>query len=185
VGQSVYTVIATAPATITAGQSASSTVTVNTSTGYTGAVTLSCSLTGSPANALTLPTCEVLAPQLNLQSGITNANGQIVLATTARTSAMARPGKFGFGATGGASLALLVLFGISKRRRALWSMLGVVGIVLLLAGISACGGGSSGSSGGGGTTTGTTAGSYTFTITATGDPAVSPAPTATVTLVVQ
>lgn len=158
---------------------------MNTSTDYAGTVTLSCSLTGSPANAFTLPACAVVRPNLNLGSGTTNATGQVQFTTTARTSAMARPGKFGWETTGGASLALLVLFGISKRRRALRSMLGVVAIVLLLSGISACGGGSSSGSGGGGTTTGTTAGNYTFTITGTGDPAVSPAPAATVTLVVQ
>jgi hypothetical protein len=51
--------------------------------------------------------------------------------------------------------------------------------------LSACGGSNSGGGGGGGGgSTGTTAGTYTFTVTATGMPAISSAPSTIITLTV-
>jgi hypothetical protein len=61
-------------------------------------------------------------------------------------------------------------------------MLGMVLALAALGSLAACGGG-----GGGGqmiTNPGTAAGTYVFTVTGTGNPAVTPAPTTTFTVVV-
>jgi ribose/xylose/arabinose/galactoside ABC-type transport system permease subunit len=55
-------------------------------------------------------------------------------------------------------------------------MLGVLTLMVVLGGLSACGGKS--------TSSGTTAGSYTFTVTGTGSPAETPVPTTTFTLTI-
>jgi len=81
----------------------------------------------------------------------------------------------------GAVLALLVFFGIPARRRGWRAMLGGFVLLATLGSLAACGGGG-GSSGGNNNGTGnpgTTAGSYTFTVTGTGNPAVTPAVTTT------
>jgi hypothetical protein len=78
------------------------------------------------------------------------------------------------GAGGGAILSLLVFLGIPARRRSWRAMLGMVMLLVALGSMAACGGGNSG----GGTTTntdpGTSTGTYTFTVTAVGNPSVSP-----------
>src|ERR1019366_8430172 len=75
-------------------------------------------------------------------------------------------------AAGSAALACILLFGIPARRRSWRTMLGMlVFLVSLTGGVLACGGGG-GSTGGGGTSNpGTTAGTYTVTITGTSDTA--------------
>jgi hypothetical protein len=78
---------------------------------------------------------------------------------------------------GGAALALLVFLGIPARRRNWSAMLGLVLLLVALGTVSGCGGSTSSSG-----QTGTTAGSYTFTITATGTPVQNPAPTTSFTL---
>jgi hypothetical protein len=87
------------------------------------------------------------------------------------------------GAGGGAVLAFLVFLGIPARRRSWRSMLGAMLLMAVLGSLAACGGG-----GGPSTTTtidpGTSAGSYVFTVTGVGTPAVSPAVTETFTVVV-
>ena len=106
--------------------------------------------------------------------------------TTAAVATLVKP-KVGGSANfeGGAVLALLVLFGIPARRRSWRAMLGVLALMVALGSLAACGGGggSSGGGGGGGTP-GTTSGAYTFTVTGTGNPAVTPAPTQTFTVTV-
>jgi ribose/xylose/arabinose/galactoside ABC-type transport system permease subunit len=54
--------------------------------------------------------------------------------------------------------------------------MGVLALIVVLGGLSACGGKS--------TPSGTTAGSYTFTVTGSGSPAEAPAPTTTFTLTI-
>jgi hypothetical protein len=76
-------------------------------------------------------------------------------------------------ATGGATLACLLLFGIPARRRTWRTMLGMLLLLVSVAcGAVACGGGGDASRGGGGGSggtghAGTTAGNYTVTVTAT------------------
>jgi len=91
----------------------------------------------------------------------------------------------GLAGAGSAVLAILVLFGIPARRRAWRAMLGVLALMAALGSLAACGGGGSGSGGSGGSgNAGTTAGTYTFTVTGVGSPALTPAPTATFTVIV-
>jgi hypothetical protein len=101
------------------------------------------------------------------------------IGTTAASAQLIHPrainGKGWLGAGGGAVLAFLVFFGVPARRRSWRALLGVLVILVAVGSISACGGGSINSGGGG--STGTPQGSYTFSVTATGNPAVTPAPT--------
>jgi hypothetical protein len=87
------------------------------------------------------------------------------------------------GAGGGAVLALLCFVGIPARRRSWRQMLGLLVLMAALGGMSACGGGSSGG-GGGQSDPGTTAGTYTFLIQATGNPSVTPSVSTTFTVTV-
>jgi hypothetical protein len=88
------------------------------------------------------------------------------------------------GGGSGAVLALLVFLGIPARRRSWRNLIGLLALFAALGSMSACGGGSNNT-----TTTppkdpGTASGAYVFTVTATGNPAVAPVPTATVNLTV-
>jgi uncharacterized membrane protein YgcG len=118
-----------------------------------------------------------------------------VTTTAATTGALVRPALRGNGrglmGAGSAVLALLVLLGIPARRRGWQAMLGAFVLLAAIGSLAACGGGGSsgsgggGSRGGGGTSIpGTTAGTYTFTVTGTGNPPLAPPPTATFTLTV-
>ena len=185
VTQSVYTVVAAAasPASIAPGATATSTVTVSSTTGYTGTVTLSCALTTSPSGATDLPTCS----GINTSQSVGGTGATFTVYTTAASSsALTWPklgnGKGWAGAGGGAVLAFLVFLGIPARRRSWRSMLGVLVVMAALGSLASCGGGGGG--GGGQSNPGTTAGNYTFTVTGTGNPAVTPAPTSTFTVTV-
>jgi len=186
VTQSLYQLAASTPAAVTAGSSTTSTITVSSATDYDGTVSLSCALTSSPSGASNLPTCSG-GSAVNISSLITSAKTTVKVNTTAATqSALARPkrprGSGGI-AGGGALLAVLFLAGLPERRRRWRALVGVLVLLIAFGGLSACGGGSSGSSGGT-TVAGTTPGAYTFTVTGTGNPAVTPAPTATFTVTV-
>ena len=194
VGASSYTLSASAAASIGPGGISQSTITIGTTTDYSGTITASCALTGQPSGAIDLPTCNMVNNTVELsgnngQTGVVQAD----VSTTAATAKLVSPilpgsGKDWREGLAGAALAFVVLFGIPARRRNWRSMLGAVILLALVSGLSACGGGGpvSVSGGGGGTNgnAGTTAGTYTFTVMATGDPAVTPAPTATFTVTV-
>lgn len=175
------------PAAVTAGTSASTNATVVASGGYAGTVTLSCALTTSPSGATNLPTC---APggTVALSASSTSGSAKLNISTTATTiqTNLKKPSDRSslLPASGGALLALLVFFGIPARRRSWRAMLGALALIVAFGSLSACGsgGGSSGTT----TTTipGTTAGTYTFTVTAKGSPAISTTPSQTFTLTV-
>jgi hypothetical protein len=57
-------------------------------------------------------------------------------------------------------------------------------LMTALGGLVSCGSGSSGSGGGGNTDPGTTAGTYTYTVQATGNPSVTPAVSTTFSVTV-
>lgn len=153
VSLATFTLSASAPASISAGGTATSNITVNAVNGYAGTVTLSCALTSSPANAVEVPTCAPTSGQSTviLNSGTTSGTGQVTVSTTAAPSGAFRRASNSTGwfrAAGGAAMASLLLFFVpvwSKRYR---NMLGVV--LLVIAGsffAAGCGGGG-GSSGG-------------------------------------
>ncbi len=193
VTQSAFSLAATPPPAISPGSSATSTVTASTSTDYSGFVSLTCALTSGQSNQTgNAPTCAVVNSTVQLEAGgAQSGSAEVNVNTTAATAKLARPDLPGSGnrwrGAGGIALALLVLLGIPARRRSWRAMLGVLVLLALFGGLSACGGGGSaggGSGGGGGGNPGTTAGTYTFTVTGTGNPAVTPTPTTTFTLTV-
>jgi hypothetical protein len=88
-----------------------------------------------------------------------------------------RPNVLRYGA-GGMVLACILLFGIPARRRRWRALLGMLALAAVFAGsMAACSGG-----GGGGGKPGTTAGTYTITVTGTSGATTE---TGTVTLTVQ
>jgi hypothetical protein len=163
-------------------------VTVTGSGSYIGSVSLTCALTGYPSGATIgdLPTCTGgQAVTLNPASGTTAVTVNFQVSTTAPTSSeLVRP-KLGKGhgwAGGGAVLAFLVFLGIPARRRSWQSMLGVLVAMVALGSIAGCVNARTDTAGP--ANSGTTAGSYTFTVTAIGNPSVTPAPTTTFTVIV-
>ncbi|WP_109487304.1 Ig-like domain repeat protein [Occallatibacter savannae] len=185
---STFSIAAQPPApSIKAGQSAVVNIGVNTTTGYTGTVSFTCALTTHPTSAINLPSCTQGISAYLDNSHITTI-GEVQITTTATNAFLTRPVFPGFGAVSGAAFATFVFWFLPVRRRSSRAFLGLTVVLFVFAGLNACGGGggsnttgSTGNSGSGGGTnaTGTTPGVYTFTVTATGNPAVSPAPTTT------
>jgi hypothetical protein len=143
------------------GQSGTSTLTVMPSNGFGGPVSITCALS-SGATGSNNPTCSV--PASVSISGTVAQTATVTVSTTAATSASAkRPTNLLIGLSGGGvAFAGVLLIGL-PRRRTLWlSMLWLVvlGTALLPTG---CGRGGIGTPSGG--SPGTTAGTYTFTIT--------------------
>ena len=162
----------------------SSTISVAPSGGFTGAVALTCAI--APAAASDPATC-ALSPASVTISGATAGTSVLTLTTTAATTAALVHPKLRrapWYAAGGATLACVLLLVMPTRRRRWRTMLGMIVLFAFLAvGLLSCGGGGGTSSGGGGGTSnpGTTAGSYTVTVTGT---AGSTTETTTVTLTV-
>jgi trimeric autotransporter adhesin len=189
---STYTVSATTPAAISPGSSATSTIAVAGSGGYTGSVTLSCALTSGPTNQSgDAPTCSITSGSpVPLTTGSPTGQAIATVSTTAAVADLVRP-NFGpgpgsgspwpssrFAAGGGAALAVLIFFfGIPARRRSWRNLLGIVIAMAVIGVLSSCGGGSGGGGNTNPTNPGTTAGTYTFTVTSSGNPSVTPAPT--------
>lgn len=154
-----------------------STITVTPSGGFTGAVAMTCAITTSPAGASDLPTCSLATLSITI-SGSTAQTDILKVNTTAATTSLNKPANRFWPSTGGAVLALLVFFGIPKRRRLWLSMFGLLVFSVAIG----CGGGGGGGGGGGSSNPGTTAGDYVVTVTATSGTLSS---TSTVSLVVQ
>lgn len=184
-----FTLSASAPAAVSAGTSATSTITVTTTNGYVGTATLACALTSSPSGAVDLPNCSLSSPTVALSSSATSGDVTATIATTAATTTttqLSHPDPHGrgrgwMGASGGAVLALLVFLGIPARRRNWLSMVGAVVVLAALASLTGCGDFWQAPSGD--TGAGTTSGTYTFTVTGSGDPQVT-AVTTTFTITV-
>jgi hypothetical protein len=161
-----------------------STISVTPSNGFTGTVNLSCVVTTSLSNPVFPPACSI--PSSVAITGAAAATATLTITTTASQSpACGSVSRMQRGvpwyAGGGAVLACVMLFGIPARRRSWLAMLGILLLVAFGSGVLACGHSS--------TTvcnalsiSGTTAGTYTVTVTGT-----SGATTATdaVTLTVQ
>ena len=196
VGTSLFTISAGPAAAILPGGAAGSTITVSSTTAYSGTIILSCAVTSSPSGATDLPVCTVPTSEVSLSPMGPVTYDEAEVTTTAATASLADPGLPGSaGRAGGIAFALVILLGIPARRRSWRSMLGALVLLALFGGLSACGGGGStggggggsgggGGGGGGGGTSGTSAGTYTFTVTGAGNPAITPAPTATFTVLV-
>jgi len=173
-----FTLIASATSAVAPGTAATSTITVATTDGYTGTATLTCALTTSnPSTVTDAPTCALSPTSVALSSSSTSGTvTATVSSTSATTGQLARPaapgsGKGWMGACGGTVLALLVFFGIPARRRSWRAMLGAFAVLMALSCLNACGDFWQAPSGN--STNGTTAGTYTFTVTGTGNPTVT------------
>ncbi len=178
---STFSLSATAlsPGTVSPGGSATSTVSVMPPNGFGGPVTLSCTVTG-PSGAVHPPTC-------GAASATTAAPATLTVSTTPATALLQRPMNGGssslfyamFLPIGG--MALLG-FGSGSRRRKLFGflLLGLLLSTLIL--MPACGGSSGG--GGGGGSPGTTAGTYTITVTGTATGATQTGTSPALTLIV-
>jgi hypothetical protein len=174
-----FTLSASATAAVAPGTSTSSTITVTATGGYAGTATLNCTLTTSnPSNAVDVPTCALSPASVALSSSATSGSVTANITTTAATdtttdfSRRAPPGKSrAWAGAGGAVLAFLVFLGIPSRRRSWRSMLGAIALMVALGGLMGCG--DFWQAPGGDTADGTTAGTYTFTVTGTGQPQVT------------
>jgi hypothetical protein len=146
---------------------------------------LTAAITASPTGAQGLPT---LSFGSTSPVSITSASAGTAILTVYTTapkiavlSYPARPGTPWYAAAG-ATLACLLLIGIPARRRSWMTMLGMLALLVALAGgVLACGGGGSVSVGGGGNP-GTTVGTYTIIMTGTSGTITS---TNTISLTVQ
>ncbi len=196
-GMSSVTVTAAVPASFSiAGAAVSvkpgattgntSTVTVTPAGGFTGTVTLTASVTSSPTGAVAPPTLSFGSTGSVVISGTANGTATLTVSTTDGTvcgvpdERIASRKSVRWFATGGVALASFLMLGFpAVRRRRLFPAL------LLLAAaasaITACGGGG-GKASCNVATPGTTAGTYTITVTGASGSTTS---TGTVTLTVQ
>ena len=147
-----------------------SNITVTPVGGFTGSVALAAAVTSSPAGSVFPPTLSFGSTSPVNITGTTAGSATLTVSTTAPSSAVLappkRPGVPWFAAIG-TTLACVLLFGIPARRRSWRNILGLfVLLTFLTGGVLSCGGGGSGGGGGGGGIAGTTAGTYTVTITA-------------------
>ncbi len=146
------------------------TLRVNPAGGFTGTVSLSCAI--SPTAASNPATCS-LSPASVAITGASAQTSTLTISTTAASSgcpsANLRQKGVPWYAAGSAALACVLLFGIPARRRRWMARLGMLALLVALAGgVLACGGTGAGS---GGCTAsnnpGTTAGNYAITVTGT------------------
>ncbi len=136
--------------------------------GFTGNVTLTASLTSGPANAVAPPLFSFGATSPVNVTGTTPGSGLLTISTTASSPGTCSSGNsmgFPWKTTGVASLACVLLFANPRRKPAWRTLAGMLILLLCLAvGVTACSGGN-GSACTNNPVTGTTAGTYTITIT--------------------
>jgi len=181
-----YSLATTTPSAIAQGSNASATITLSADPSYSGTVTVACALASSPTGAQDLPSCTVASGSpVTITNGTAGGPAMVTITTTAASSVgLDRRGLPGWSGAGGATvLALLVFLGIPGYQRSWRNLLGLVLLMVVLGTLAACGGAGGGGGGSGGNL-GTTAGNYTFTITATGNPGINPAPTVALRLTV-
>ena len=182
-----FTVTGTAAAVVAGATTGNtSTITVTPVGGFTGSVTLTASVSSSPAGAQNLPTLSFGTTTPVSITSATAGTATLTISTTASSTtpcnaANQMPRGLPWQTGGGAILACILLFGIPMRRSRWKTMLGMIALLgAMTGGLLACGGG--------GTPCtpvvkpGTTAGTYTITVTGTSGTLT---PTGTVTLTVQ
>jgi trimeric autotransporter adhesin len=156
-----------------------STITVTPVSGFTGSVVLTAAVTASPTGAQYPPSLSFGSTSPVNITGPNPGTATLTVSTSAATSAsLANPKRPGvpWYATGGATLACVLLLGIPTPRRSLRTILGMLVILILTSSILGCGGG------GGKGSPSSTPGAYTITVTGTSG---STTATTTITLTVQ
>jgi trimeric autotransporter adhesin len=148
-------------------------ITVTPTGGFTGTVTLSAAVTSSPTGAVNPPTFTWTPSNAQVAISGTAQTATLTIATTAPTTvpctADGRTRPALPWSDGAAALACLILFGIPARRRRWRTLLGAAlfCVFLTLAATACGGGGSTGHACPALSEGGTTAGTYTITITGT------------------
>jgi hypothetical protein len=187
VTNAAFTLSATA-LTLSPGGSGTSTVTVNSTNAYAGTIALSCKVTASPAGAVDPPACSG-SQTVTLSAGTTSGTATLTVSTTAVSSgALQLPRQEEGGgwrhAAGGVFLALLAFCVVPAKCRRAASGFCILGLMAVLAVLTACGGGGGGGEGGFQSNSGTTPGTYTITVTASGNDSASTTASTTFTLTV-
>ncbi|MGH9560117.1 MAG: protease pro-enzyme activation domain-containing protein [Terracidiphilus sp.] len=172
------------PSGVNPGGSATVTVSAAAVAGYSGTVTLSCGQNGNAFGGDGTTCGPTASSTINLATCGASCSVTFIVGTTAPVAALVRPelpgskrglGGEWLGAGSGAVLALVVFFGIPARRRSWRNLLVALFAFAAIGTMASCGGGSKTVTGGGGNSDpGTAAGNYTYTVTATANPSVSP-----------
>jgi hypothetical protein len=160
------------PATVAVGATSgnTSTITVTPLVGFTGSVALTAAITAEPAGAVNPPTFTFGSTTPVAITGSSAGSATLTIDTTTAAGCQVsnmKPQQFPWPIPGGATLAVLVLVALPRRRQ--WSRW--LALVLLAAGLvaslSACGSGSQTKTCGTAFRSPTTAGAYTVVITGT------------------
>ena len=167
-----FTIAGTA-LTVTPGEATAniSSITVAPMGGFTGSVALTAAITGSPAGAVALPTLSFGSTAPVAISSVNAGIATLTVTTIAAqgplcSSARLTHHQFPWYSRGGAILVCIVMVGIPRKRRRWQAMLGMsLLLVAMLGGVLACGGGTAVCSNA--VVAGTTAGTYTVTVTGT------------------
>jgi hypothetical protein len=159
-------------------------VTVSSSDGYAGTITFTCAVTSGPSGAVDPPNCSS-SGTATLSSNATTATVPVNITTTGASSSAAvwpkLPSPKEWSGLGTVVVLLLVtFFGIPGRRGRSISVLCTI-LLFAVVGISV---GCGGSSTNGTTNSGTTPGTYTVTVTGTGNDAALTKATTTFNLIV-
>jgi len=165
--------------TVSPGSNGQSTITLSPSGGFTGSVMLSAVLTAVPTGAVDYPTLTFGEGSQSISvTGSGSVTAQLSVFTTAASTTALRPparGRAPWFLTFGSTLACVLLVFAPRRARDLRCRIGVILLLAIaFACIESCGGaGTSGTGGGGGGGTppnpGTTPGTYTVTVSGTGN----------------
>jgi hypothetical protein len=177
-------ITAPTPPSVPPGSSASSIMTLSASSTYSGTMDMTCTLAASPAGAQSVPVCSLNPPTVTLAAGGSGTSELIVRTTPTIVSGLARPSGQNLWRLGGggAVLAAVLMFGIPTRRRRWLSMLALL-VAVAAVGVIGCGGSQSFTPPA--NNPGTTAGSYTFTVTGTDSANSTITASTTVTITVQ
>jgi hypothetical protein len=165
-----FTLSSTAVTIASVGASGTSTITLTPSGGFAGSVALSCAVTGSPMGAAETPTCSVSAP--NAISGNSTVTATLTVSTTAASAVSTRTSNNiaprnplrRILPLGGATMAALLFLAPPVRRRRWNRWLGLL-LFAVFAGAAIGCGGARPTAPAAATNPGTTAGSYTVTVT--------------------
>jgi hypothetical protein len=163
--------IAGTPVTVAVGATSgnTSTISITPTGGFTGSVTLTAAITSTPAGAVNAPTLSFASTSPVSITGSSAGTATLTIDTTTAAGCQVsnlKPQQFPWPIPGGATLAVLVLVALPRRRQSSRWLALVLLAAGLVAGLSACG-----SVGHTGTCTAfrpaTTAGAYTIVITGT------------------
>jgi hypothetical protein len=175
-------VVVSTPSSVAPGASAIATATISAGAGVSGTLNLTCSLTGSPAGAQSLPACSLSPSTITLQPAASGSAALTVTTTAGSASAQLPAGNLIGLAGGGLALAGSLFLKLPLRRRR-WLRTLAFGCFLVTLGLIGCGTGGQKMTGSG--TPATTAGTYSFTVSAADSANPAIASSTTVSVMVQ